>query len=72
MIKWIYGYSSDGVMTGYRAKASSSLRRFPSSPKASKSKQNYPSTRLTIVAGSKMYPSITATARLDWSPNSIP
>ena len=72
MIKWIYGYSFDDVMTGYRAMSRPFVKTFPVLSEASKSKPSSRSTPSTTAGASKMCPSCTATVRKAPSPSSIP
>ena len=72
MIKWIYGYGFEDVMTGYRAFSPRVCKDVPRSPpKASKLKPSSPSTRLTVAGASRMCPSSTATVRRVRSPSSL-
>ena len=61
MIKWIYGYSFDDVMTGYRAMSRPFVKTFPVLSEASRSKPSSRSTPSTTAGASKMCPSSTAT-----------
>ena len=72
MIKWIYGYSFDDVMTGYRAMSRPFVKTFPVLSEAFKSKPNSPSMPSTTVGASRTYPLSTAIAPKDPSLSSIP
>lgn len=72
MIKWIYGYSFDDVMTGYRAMSRPFVKTFLCFPRASRSKPSSRSTPSTTAGASKMCPSSTATVRKAPNPSSIP
>ena len=54
MIKWIYGYSFDDVMTGYRAMSRPFVKTFPVLSEASRSKPSSRSTPSTTAGASKM------------------
>ena len=61
MIRWIYGYSFDDVMTGYRAMSRPFVKTFPVLSEAFRSKPSSRSTPSTTAGASKMCPSSTAT-----------
>ncbi len=49
MIKMIYGYSFDDVMTGYRAMSRPFVKTFPLLARVFKLRPNYPSMRSIVV-----------------------
>lgn len=71
MIKWIYGYSFDDVMTDYHAMSKPFIKTSQCSLRASRSRWSYPSTPSTIAGASKTFPLSNATDQKGRSPSSI-
>ena len=62
MIRWIYGYGFEDVMTGYRAMSRPFVKTFPVLSEASRSRLSYRSMPSIAAGGSPMSPWNTETA----------